>query len=65
MKRLFVIQCRFQVEEHGNSVNGLAICFNPDTPHAFIYPDGSMYSGETIWNYTLNHYSPWAAFDIA
>lgn len=61
---MFVIACRFRTKKKGISVNGLAICSDPDTPVTFIYSDGKPYLGKDIWSYTLLHEEPWALIQV-
>lgn len=62
LSTLCVIQCMFQVSKDSEQIEGLAICSDADTPVTFVYPDGTIYTGEDIWIYTLHHYSPWMKF---
>lgn len=64
MTILYAIQCRFKITEHSDTIEGLAVCSDPDTPVTFIHPDGSPYTGEMVWNYRLAHFNPWAKFEI-
>ena len=57
---MYVIECSFTISEKSDPCQGIAICSDPDTPVTFVHSDGSPYNGESIWNYTLHHYKPWA-----
>ncbi len=61
--QLCVIRCNFQPERDSATIEGLAICSDPDTPVTFIHADGSAYPGADIWTYRLLHYSPWMKFN--
>lgn len=63
--KLFVIQCTFTTVEDGEAketVDGLAICRDPDTPETFIYPNGHPLNAWEIWSFKLHHNMPWAMF---
>lgn len=57
---LFAIRCRFKPTKDSEYIEGMAICSDADTPVTFIHPDGLPLISDEIWDYKLEHGSPWA-----
>ena len=64
MPSLYFISCTFKVTQHSPMIYGFAICSSPDDVVTFVFPNGKPYLGLNIWDFKLQHYSPWGQFEV-
>lgn len=64
LKHLYFISCTFKPSKDSETIYGFAICSSPDDVVTFIYPDGTPYTASDIWDFKLQHYSPWAQLEL-